>query len=57
MKTNGSIELYKAQLAVKDYTQQSGVDYLYTFSLVAKLTTIQTLVVVVVAKSLTSSST
>ena len=37
---DGSIEHCKAQLVAKDYTQQEGVDYLDTFSLVAKLVTV-----------------
>jgi len=40
---DGSIELYKARLVAKDYTQLEGVDFLDTFSLVAKLTIVRLL--------------
>lgn len=40
-RSYGSVERYKAQLVAKGYTQQDGIDFLDTFSPVAKLTTVK----------------
>ena len=42
-KADGSLERYKAKLVAKRYTQTYGVDYLETFTPVAKMNTIKIL--------------
>ena len=40
---DGSIERYKARLVTKGFTQKEGLDYLETFSRVAKLVSVKSL--------------
>ncbi|XP_057969389.1 uncharacterized mitochondrial protein AtMg00810-like [Malania oleifera] len=49
--SDGSIERYKAHLVARGYTQREGLDYIETFSLVAKLVSIRCLLAVVASRN------
>ena len=42
-RSDGSVERYKARLVTKGFTQKEGLDYLETFSRVAKLVSVKSL--------------
>ena len=47
----GSIERYKARLVVQGFSQQYGLNYDETFSLVAKIVTVRVLLALATSKS------
>jgi hypothetical protein len=44
LKVDGTVEKFKARLIAKGFKQKEGLDYFYTYALVARIATIRTLI-------------
>lgn len=53
--SDGSLDKYKTRLVVNGYNQVEGIDYIYTFSLVTRMTTLRTLLAIVANQKWTST--
>jgi len=51
LKSNGSLDRYKARLVALGNEQEYGFDYEETFALVAKMTTVRTILAIAASKA------
>uniref|UniRef100_A0A2N9J0W4 Reverse transcriptase Ty1/copia-type domain-containing protein n=1 Tax=Fagus sylvatica TaxID=28930 RepID=A0A2N9J0W4_FAGSY len=56
LKTDGTIDHYKAHFVAKGFTQEYGIDYEETFAPVARLSSVRTLIAVSASQTLTTFS-
>ena len=52
MKTDGTIDKYKARLVIKGYKQKEGLDYFDTYSPVTRITSIQMVLAIAALRNL-----
>ena len=52
MKTDGTIDKYKARLVIKGYKRQKGLDYFYTYSPVSRITSIRMMLAIASMRNL-----
>ena len=52
MKTDGTIDKYKARLVIKGYKQKEGLDYFDTYSLVTRITSIRMVLAIAALRNL-----
>ena len=52
LKSNGSIEKYKARLVAEGFKQKKGVDYFDTFAPVTRISSIKVLIALALAHNL-----
>jgi len=51
LKSDGSLERFKARLVIRGFTQQYGVDYQEVFSPVVKMTTIRSIIALAASRN------